>query len=68
MTFSEAVLLSLLTAIHSRRSAAMPDSATVIPGLPEGRMDRGVSSSYLSINMYTPSYGGTTDEAMEESR
>ena len=46
----------------------MSASVTVIPSLPEGRMGRGVSSSSLSLNLYTPSFGGTTSEAMEESR
>ena len=35
--------------------------------MPEGRMVRGVSLSSLSLNLSTPSSGGTTAEAMEES-
>ena len=57
-----------LTAIPSQRSVEISASVTVIPQLPEGRMGRGVSLYYLSMNLYTISSGGTTNEAMEESR
>ena len=46
----------------------MSASVTVIPRLPGGRMGRRVSSSSLSMNLSTPSSGGTTSEDMEESR
>ena len=45
----------------------MSYSVTLIPQLPEGIMVRGVSSCSLFLNLSTPSYGGNTSEAMEDS-
>ena len=66
--FSGSSYLSFSTDIPSPKSVAMSASVTVIPQLTEGRMHTGVSSTYLSLNLSTPSSGWTTDEAMEESR
>ena len=68
MKLSERGPLLSLTAIPSQRSLEISASVTVIPQLPEGRMGRGVSSSSLSLNLSIPYSGGTTDEAMEDSR
>ena len=56
------------TDILSQRSVVMSASVTVIPQLPEGSMFRGVYSSSLSLNLSTPSSGGTTAEYMKKSR
>ena len=68
MALSGAGSLSSSTAIPSIRSVKFSASITEIPQLPEGGVGKGFSSSSLSMNLSTPSYGGTTAEAMKDSR
>ena len=68
MKFSGAGSFFSSTDISSLRSVEMLASVTVIPQLTEGKMGRGVYLSSLSMNLYTPSSGGTNAESMKESR
>ena len=65
MTFSGSGLLLSSTDIPSCWSTEMSSCVTVIPRLPEMGVVRGVSSSYLYLNLYPPSSGGNTAEYMD---
>ena len=58
-TFYGSDSLSYSTTIPSQLSVEIPSLATVTPQLPEVRIGRGVSSSWLSLNPSTMSYNST---------